>query len=108
MKNKGMFEQIYRLVAMIPRGKVATYGQLAVLVGMPRAARLVGWAMASVPYASGLPCHRVVNRLGGLAPPHIFGGLQRQILEEEGVVFLQNGMIDMKSHLFDWAGIRDE
>lgn len=98
------YKSIYALVAKIPRGCVATYGQIAALAGSPRAARQVGYAMASVSAERKLPCHRVVNRLGELAPEHVFGDrlFQRALLEQEGVTFLQDGRIDMQKCL--WNG----
>lgn len=96
------FARIYDIVAQIPVGKVATYGQIAALAGMPRGARVVGWAMRAVPEELALPCHRVVNRLGTLAPEYAFGGqeVQRSLLEAEGITFRINGSIDMKKHLW--------
>ena len=61
----GTFDEIWDIVRQIPAGKVATYGQIARMTGRPRGARLVGWAMASCPAGSGVPCHRVVDRAGG-------------------------------------------
>lgn len=99
----GFFNRVYELVEQIPEGKVMTYGRIAALLGHPRGARLVGWAMHSVPGGRSIPCHRVVNRTGVLAPTHIFGeGEQRRLLEREGVTFTKNGCIDMKKHL--WLG----
>jgi methylated-DNA-protein-cysteine methyltransferase-like protein len=96
------FEQVYRIVAKIPMGKVATYGQIAALIGNPRSARVVGWAVASTPRGLKIPCHRVVNRLGQMAPGLVFGGedIQRAMLESEGVTFKENGFIDMRRHLW--------
>ena len=76
---------VYEVVRRIPRGCVATYGQVAVLAGRPRAARFVGFALPGV-----IPCHRVVFRDGSLAPGFAFGGeeRQRELLEAEGVVFV--------------------
>lgn len=96
------FEKIYSIVARIPVGKVATYGQIAVLAGMSNGARTVGWAMRAVPENRKLPCHRVVNKAGKLAPEHVFGGqdIQRSLLEAEGVSFRLDGTIDMDSQLW--------
>lgn len=96
------FLTIYAFVAKIPAGKVATYGQLAILSGRPRAARVVGYAMAGVSRERKLPCHRVVNRLGELAPEHVFGSseYQRLLLESEGVTFLEDGRIDIRRHIW--------
>lgn len=100
--SKGAFARYYDVVARIPMGSVATYGQVALLAGTPRAARVVGYAMAAAPRERGLPCHRVVNRLGELAPEHVFGSrdYQRMLLESEGVVFLADGRIDISRHLW--------
>lgn len=99
---KSAFEKIYSIVAKIPVGKVATYGQIAALAGMPRGARTVGWAMRTVPHNMLLPCHRVVNRTGNLAPDYAFGGqeIQRAMLEAEGIVFRMDGTINMESQLW--------
>ncbi len=96
------FEKIYSIVARIPVGKVATYGQIAVLAGMSNGARTVGWAMRAVPKNRKLPCHRVVNKIGKLAPDFVFGGqeIQRSLLEAEGVIFSLDGTIDMDSQLW--------
>ena len=84
------------VVRQIPAGKVATYGQIARLAGMPRCARLVGYAMAACSDPT-VPCHRVVDRFGGtkaafdtLAP-----GTQRALLEAEGVPFRLDGTVDL-------------
>lgn len=99
-------ERIYQLVAQIPRGKVATYGQLALLAGSPRASRIVGAALAKAP--AGLPCHRVLYRDGTLCCDEAFGGkeIQRQLLEAEGVAFLPDGRVDLKRCL--WPGPGDQ
>lgn len=93
--------RVYRLVSQIPSGKVATYGQLALLAGNPRAARIVGAALAKAP--AGLPCHRVIYRDGGMCCDNAFGGqeIQRQMLRKEGVAFLPDGRVDLKQSLWD-------
>lgn len=87
-------ERIWRLVHTIPRGKVATYGQIASLAGLPNHARMVGRAMRNLPPGSQLPWHRVVNAAGRISTS---GAEQRQRLEAEGVVFL-TGRIDLKQY----------
>lgn len=96
------FKEVYEIVAQIPAGKVASYGQIAAMLGNPRAARTVGWAMASAPSHLRLPCHRVVNKAGRLSPDPVFGGyeVQRADLEAEGVTFRADGRIDMKACLW--------
>ena len=98
--KNALFEKIYEIVSRIPSGKVATYGQVAFMAGRPNAARAVGYALRRSPPR--LPCHRVVNRLGGLAPEEVFGGqgLQRHMLSEEGIFFKENGHIDLERHLW--------
>ena len=98
MNNTSLYQRIYEIVADIPDGCVATYGQIAWMAGIPHAPRVVGYAMSRVPAELNIPCHRVVNRMGDMAPNHVFGGeqLQRTLLEQEGISFLENGRIDME------------
>lgn len=105
--SKDFFQRVYKIVSQIPEGKVATYGQIALLLGEPRSARIVGWAMKAAPEELNLPCHRVVNKFGEMAPSYVFGfiELQRDILTSEGITFKENGCIDMKKHL--WSGPED-
>lgn len=97
-----VFEQIYEIVQKIPRGKVATYGQVATLAGNPRWSRAVGYALHVNPRPGIIPCHRVVNRFGRVCEGFAFGGadIQRQMLEEEGIVFSADGSIDLKTCLW--------
>ena len=92
------FEKIYEVVKSIPKGRVATYGQVALLAGNPHWARVVGYALHVNPEPGIIPCHRVVNSLGDLSCGEAFGGWQQhmQLLESEGVSFLPDGRVDMK------------
>lgn len=94
------FEKIYEVVKTIPKGKVATYGQVALLAGNPRWARVVGYALHVNPEPGVIPCHRVVNRFGKTSVAFAFGGedMQRRLLEEEGVVFESDGTVDLKKY----------
>ena len=94
------FDKIYDVVKSIPKGKVATYGQVALLAGNPRWARVVGYALHSNPDPANIPCHRVVNREGKVAESFVFGGgdVQRQRLESEGIVFDKNGKINLEKY----------
>jgi len=97
--RKSGWEKIYRLVRRIPKGKVMTYGQIATLLESRLSPRAVGWAMHGCP--EGVPWHRVVNASGGCSTdriPDIPEGLQRAMLEAEGVEFRDNGTLDLKRH----------
>ncbi len=97
------FDEIYALVAGIPSGAVMTYGQIALVLGRPRAAKVVGSAMRLAPAHLPLPCHRVVTAQGTLAPGDAFGapGVQRELLRGEGVPFLANGRIDLAQSVWN-------
>lgn len=97
------FDRVYQVVKRIPKGKVATYGQIAALAGSPRAARQVGYALHVNPEPFVIPCHRVVNRFGGLAPAFAFGGadVQRAILEQEGVAVDEHDLVDLSKYLWN-------
>ena len=102
----GFFTRVYALVARIPRGRVATYGQIARILGAPRSARIVGWAMHDSPEGAGIPCHRVIQHGGTCSPNFRLGdpGAQRRLLEKEGVRFLLDGRVDLEAHLWNpWA-----
>ncbi len=100
--QENFYKRVYQAVEQIPKGKVATYGQIALLAGSPRAARVVGYALHVNPSPGVIPCHRVVNREGKMAPAFAFGGpdVQRQMLEQEGVVFSPDGTVDLKTYLW--------
>ncbi len=92
--------KVYKITAAVPAGKVATYGQIAAILGSPAAARAVGTALRNTPPGLEIPCHRVVNKSGAMAPGGAFGGPgnQRRLLESEGIAFKPGGTIDMKKH----------
>lgn len=85
--EQSAFELIYDVVKQIPKGSVATYGQVAALAGNKRWARVVGYALHANPDPEHIPCHRVVNREGAVSEAFAFGGGNRQVelLREEGV-----------------------
>lgn len=97
-----LYERIYAIVRKIPAGRVATYGQIAFLAGLPRGARTVGFAMAACRDGT-VPCHRVVNRLGGTCAAFDAWGqdFQRALLEEEGVRFDEAGRADLAASGWD-------
>lgn len=100
-------ERVFEVVQQIPRGKVASYGQVGKLIGAPRSARYVGYALRANPTPgvdpSSIPCHRVVFKDGSMASGFAFGGpdVQREMLEREGVSFTADGRIDMQACQWD-------
>lgn len=100
--------RVFGVVQQIPCGKVATYGQVARLIGAPRSARYVGYALRANPEPGtdpgSIPCHRVVFKDGRMATGFAFGGPdeQRKMLETEGVTFDEEGRVRLDEHL--WNG----
>lgn len=95
------FDRVYKVVAKIPKGKVTTYGAIAESCGIKSAARTVGWALNGAS-ATGLPCHRVVNRYGGLSGKVHFGAptLMEDLLRSEGIEFDEEGCVLMEKYLW--------
>ena len=89
------FEHIYMVVRTVPKGKVASYGQIARLVGNPGLSRVVGYALHANPDPENIPCYRIVNRFGEVSEAFAFGGgnRQREMLEADGVMFDENGRV---------------
>lgn len=96
--DEGIVYEILSAVEEIPEGRVASYGQIARLIGREKNSRLVGKVLSRAELYGDYPCHRVVNHAGRLAPhfPE-----QRERLEREGVAFRENGCVDMKKHRWD-------
>lgn len=97
MREQLIYE-ILSVVEEIPQGKVASYGQIARLIGREKNARLVGKVLSLSQHYGNYPCHRVTNHKGQLAP-HF--SEQRELLEEEGVGFKLNGCVDMEKYQWD-------
>ena len=97
------FEKIYEVVKKIPKGKVATYGQIATLAGNPHWSQIVGYALHVNPDPKNIPCYRVVNRFGQTSCAFAFGGGNAQVglLEAEGIE-LNDGKVDLEKYL--WNG----
>ena len=95
-----MKDNVYAILKTIPAGKVMTYGQVAEALGNKQFARTVGNILHDNPDPANIPCHRVVNAKGKVAEHYAFGGAeaQRAKLEAEGIVFEQNGRIDLKKY----------
>lgn len=102
------YERIWAVVERIPRGKVATYGQVARLAGLAGHARQVGYALFSLPDAFRLPWQRVINSKGEVSPRSRPGAdaRQRVLLEREGVRFDARGRVNLERHL--WNGKRQQ
>lgn len=97
------YKKIYEIIAQIPTGKVATYGQIAILAGKPHAARAVGWALNQSPPERDLPWHRVISATGRSSLPEEAGRrLQHALLRSEGVQFDANGRVNFDKYL--WNG----
>lgn len=96
-------ERVFDIVKQIPKGKVSTYGQIARMMGSPRSARYVGWALRGNKEPVSTPCHRVIFKDGRICEGYAFGGpdAQRKLLEDEGVAFVDDMHVDMESCL--WA-----
>lgn len=97
------FEKVYRVARQIPYGKVTSYGAIAKALGTARSARMVGWAMNACHNIEDIPAHRVVNRKGLLTGKHHFDGsnLMQQLLENEGIVVVENQIQDFEKHFWN-------
>ena len=104
MKNTGFFEKVYEVARQIPYGRVTSYGAIANFLGMPKSARMVGWAMnQSSTFSEYVPAHRVVNRTGLLTGKHHFEGssLMQELLENEGAIIRENRIMNMEDMYWD-------
>lgn len=108
MEKESAFEKIYEVVRQIPRGRVATYGQVAALAGNRHWARVVGYALHVNPDPENIPCYRVVNRLGEVSSAFAFGGGNRQIelLEADGIP-CADGVVDLKTYQWQRRTLED-
>lgn len=98
--NENFFERVYAVARQIPYGKVTSYGAIANALGSAGSARMVGWALNSC--HDDVPAHRVVNRNGLLTGKHHFDGtnLMQQLLENEGIVVVDNQIVDFEKHFW--------
>ena len=102
MESKSVFERIYDVVKKIPKGKVATYGQVALYAGNPRWARVVGYVLHVNPDPDIIPCYRVVNREGIVSKAFAFGGENMQItlLRSDGIEVSDEGIVDLEKYIW--------
>ena len=97
---KGVFKAVYEIVKQIPKGRVATYGDIANLMGNKHFTQRVGYALYAIKDIEAVPTHRVVNRYGELSKSFRFGGVdgQRELLEKEGIVFEEKAKVDLEKY----------
>lgn len=102
MADTGFFDKVYQITALIPYGRVTSYGAIANYLGASRSARMVGWALNNSNKAE-VPAHRVVNRKGLLTGKHHFKGtnLMQQLLESEGVEVIENQIQNFEKLFWD-------
>lgn len=96
--DEGLIYEVLSVVEEIPAGRVATYGQIAALIGRERNARLVGKVMSMAHFYGRYPCHRVVNHVGRTAPGWLE---QADLLRAEGVELKENGCVDLKRYQWE-------
>lgn len=103
MNSEGFFQKVYGVVKQIPYGRVTSYGAIARYLGTAGSARMVGWAMNASHSDPEVPAHRVVNRNGLLTGKHHFDGtnLMQQLLENEGIIVVNNKIQDFETHFWD-------
>lgn len=104
--NETFYDRVYRFVRQVPRGSVVTYGQVALELGSPAAARAVGYALANLSLAADVPWWRVVNARGGISyrGRGIAVQVQRDRLEQEGIRFREDGTMNLRE--FRWVTAR--
>lgn len=106
VKRHPDYEKIYAVVKRIPKGRVATYGQVAELAGLPGRARQVGYALHKTPGARRLPWQRVLNAQGRVSLPGKGGSEQQRLLEAEGVEFVERGRLSLPRYRWNPGGRR--
>ena len=101
--NDSFFEKVYKVVRLIPEGRVTSYGAIAKYMGTAKSSRMVGWAMNASHKDFTVPAHRVVNRNGLLTGKHHFGGtnLMQQLLENEGLLVKDNQIVNLEDYFWD-------
>ena len=102
------FEKVYAIARQIPEGRITSYGAIAKCIGSPQSARMVGWAMNASHNQEDVPAHRVVNRKGLLTGKHHFEGsnLKQQLLENEGIVVIENQIQNFEEIFWDPSSIK--
>ena len=103
MDSKDFFQKVYKVVKMIPSGRVSTYGLIAKYLGSTKSSRVIGYAMNASHQNSEIPAHRVVNRVGLLTGKYHFSGtnLMKDLLESEGVKIQNDRVVNFKKVVWD-------
>tara|TARA_Y100000766_G_scaffold214200_1_gene185909 strand:+ start:380 stop:709 length:330 start_codon:yes stop_codon:yes gene_type:complete len=103
MNSKDFFQKVYKVVKMIPSGRVSTYGLIAKYLGSAKSSRVVGYAMNASHQNYDIPAHRVVNRVGLLTGKHHFSGinLMKNLLESEGIKIQNDRVINFEKVVWD-------
>ncbi|MCH1517358.1 MAG: MGMT family protein [Flavobacteriaceae bacterium] len=106
--KSNFFEKVYAIARQIPEGRITSYGAIAKCIGSPQSARMVGWAMNASHNQLDVPAHRVVNRKGLLTGKHHFEGtnLMQQLLENEGVIVIENQIQNFDEIFWDPSSIK--
>ena len=106
--KSNFFEKVYAIARQIPEGRITSYGAIAKCIGSPQSARMVGWAMIASHNQLDVPAHRVVNRKGLLTGKHHFEGtnLMQQLLENEGVIVIENQIQNFDEIFWDPSSIK--
>ncbi|MBA4849242.1 MGMT family protein [Emticicia sp. BO119] len=100
--QENIFDDIYQIVKLIPKGKVTSYGAIAQYLGSKAGARMVGWAMNACHNRPDVPAHRVVNRNGILSGKHHFGGnIMQERLEAEGIKVKNDQIVNFDNHFWN-------
>jgi methylated-DNA-protein-cysteine methyltransferase-like protein len=99
--------KVYKAVSKIPRGKVTSYGFIATLIGKPRSARQVGWALMNIPNNLDIPWWRVINSKGfiSIKNPNVPKDLQKQLLEKEGIHVSSKYVVDLDKYLWRFSSV---
>ena len=103
MDKESFFQDVYEVAKLIPKGRVTSYGAIAVYLGVKKSARVVGWAMNGAVTEHDVPAHRVVNRIGVLTGKNHFQTPTRmqELLEAEGVKVENDQIVNFENHLWD-------
>ncbi|MFO0744253.1 MAG: MGMT family protein [Myxococcota bacterium] len=106
-KNEGFYRKVYAVVALVPPGRVTTYGDVGTILGSPRIARQVGWALAALPPGSDVPWHRVINAHGMVSwrGELARASLQEALLRAEGVAIADRGKLDLAGLRWHYPGV---